>query len=95
MNVLLKIGHQELLLPNSTGTEHLLKILSRAVKVYDRRWDEAPRIEVELEPLKVLLEFLPPDTKFVQEKTSQPVEVWSRVSGKKLPPAPPRRLLHV
>jgi hypothetical protein len=79
MNVLVKIGHQDLLLPSSVGVEAVMKLLSKAVPVWDKSYDEPPHIEIENRPLKVEMKFVPPGTRFYQrgERASEPtVEVW-------------------
>lgn len=89
MNVLLKIGHQDLLLPSSVGIEGVMKILSKAIPVWDKSYDEPPAIEIEARPLKVEMKFVPPGTRFYQrgERGSEPtVEVWpfaSQMNGRK------------
>lgn len=94
MNVLLTIGHQTFLLPNSTGVENMMKVMAKAVAVIDRRYDsENPRIEVRLDPVKVEMGFLPPPIRFVRERTNEPVEVWTDGPGIRRKALPGQRQL--
>lgn len=83
MNVLLKIGHQNFLLPNTTGVENLMRVMAKAIKVYDRTWDDDPRIEVDSAPVKVEMKMVAPGTRFVGEKSNAPVEVWTSPARQK------------
>lgn len=94
MNVLLTIGRQTFLLPNTTGVENMMRVMAKAVAVYDRRWEEdKPRIEVDTDPVKVEMAFLPPGTRFVHQKTDEPIEVWTDAPGIKRKALPGQKLL--
>ena len=93
MNVLITIGHYSFLLPNSTGVENMMRVLSKAMNAHDRLWSDEACIEVNTDPVKVEMKFVPPGTKFVHEKTKQTVEVWSDAPGCKRKPLPVSRQL--
>jgi hypothetical protein len=62
MKVLLTINYQDILLPDETGLQSLLKILSRGVNVDDRRHDsKRPRISLK-DPIKITAEMINQDT---------------------------------
>lgn len=93
MNVILTIGRQQFLLPSSTGVENMMRVMARAVAVYDRTWDDDPRIEVELDVVKVEMKFVPPGTRFVRQKDGSTVEVWTDAPGVKRKALPGQKLL--
>jgi hypothetical protein len=94
VNVLLTIGRQTFLLPNSTGVENMMRVMAKAVAVYDNRWDpDNPCIEVDTDPIKVEMAILPDGVRFVRERTKEPIEVWTDGPGIKRKALPGQRLL--
>ena len=94
MNVLLTIGHETFMLPGTTGVENMMRVMAKAVKVYDHTWDKDDmRIEVYDEPVRVEMKFVPPGAKFVREKSQEPIEVYTDGPGVKRRALPGLRLL--
>lgn len=52
--------------------------MTKAVKVYDRTWDDDPHIEVDMDSIRVEMKFLPPGTRFRKkgERGETAVQVW-------------------
>lgn len=67
MNILLKIGSQSVLLPNMTGVESVMRVLSKGIPVWDRTYNTPPILELDPEKnLPVEMKVLPPGIRFVK-----------------------------
>jgi hypothetical protein len=63
MKILLQIGYTEIMLPDESGVQQVLKLFSRAVRVRDRLYDG--KIEIEHQELKLEMKVIPQSTQFV------------------------------
>lgn len=66
MKVLLKVGYQDVLLPDDAGLTQVLKVLMRGISVHDRLYD-GKKIELRESEMEVSVKLLGPDVNYVVE----------------------------
>lgn len=70
MKCIIKIGHDEILLPDDVGCAALLKCLSRGIRVQERLYKGQVMVLTERRPMDLSMSYVPASTKFVTEEES-------------------------
>ncbi len=79
MRVLLKIGYEEIILPNDAGVPTLMKVLGKALRVSrDHRYSDNTII-VNSDPPTVSIELLSPKVRLVKAKDDADEETESEI----------------
>jgi hypothetical protein len=68
----IRIGYYDYVLPNETGVATIMKVLSKAIKVHDRRF-EKQGFDLDPEPVNLSFEYLP-GYKLTSRKQSAAIE---------------------
>ena len=69
MKIIVKIGYQQILLPDESGIQQILKLLGKGVIVRDRLYQG--KVEIEKQELELEVKTVPDSTKFVMSSDGQ------------------------
>lgn len=70
MKTIIKIGHNEIMLPDDVGCAAVLKCLARGVLVQERLYKGQVMVLTDRRPMDLSMSYVPAATKFVSEEES-------------------------
>lgn len=82
MKTIIKIGHDEIMLPDDVGCAAVLKCLSRGVRVQERLYKGQVMVLTDRRPMDLSMSYVPASTKFIREEES-PIPDPCKAKGKK------------
>lgn len=90
MRVVLTIGYQQILLPNDTGLQTLLKALGQGIKCHFRSYNTPVCVETDGRSVGISVEIVPPGTPVVAPESPSGGEVVGTIDTLQFPGERPR-----